>query len=139
MRVFFSFLVYHGIVRLVYSRPTLAGLFGCRADHHTFFNPFAHIMGAHAVEEEYAGGVASALHARAGRDHIRRVGSIVGIGVAQAHAHVTRSPLCERDPRHGSAGFGILQRTPVLDLQAEQKLAVRIQRPDIGFLDIFLW
>ena len=62
----------------------------------------------------------------------------MSVCVAQAHAHVPRSPLCKRNAWHSSAGLGIFKSAPVLDLEAEHNFAIGIQWPDVSLLDIFL-
>ena len=75
-------------------------------------------------------GLAGGQHARPRRVHLGRIGRVVLVEMAEAHAHVARPPLGEGQPRHGQARLDIGERPPVLDLEPEQQLAVGVERPD---------
>ena len=55
------------------------------------------------------------------------------------HSHVARSPLCETYTRHGSRLFGSRQAVAVLNLQSEQQLAIRVERPRVGLRNVLSW
>jgi len=68
----------------------------------------------------------------AGGSHVRGVRLVVLIRIAHRHAHVARAPLRERDPRNPRARLDAREGADVLDLEAEQELASRVERPRIG-------
>jgi hypothetical protein len=85
-----------------------------------------------------AGAVAGGLHRMTGLLELGRVGRVVRVGIAVGHAHIPGSPLGEGDPWHRGRARGGVQAVAVLELEAEQELAARIQRPgirDLGVLD----
>src|SRR5205807_7565255 len=102
------------------------------ADPHPFGEPGEEVGRRDVLEEGQAGGLAGPEDPRAGGSHVRGVRFVVLIRIAHRHAHVARAPLRKRDPRTPRARLDTGERADVLDLEAEQELAARVEWPGIG-------
>src|SRR5262245_18945766 len=118
--------------------PDLGGLAAApaRAAAHALGDPLDDVVGENRVQEVDTVRLAGGQHPTARVGHRRRERLVVVVGEAERHAHVARAPLGEREPRHLQRRLDVGERPLVLDLQPEEQLAARVERPRVGHVQV---
>src|SRR5262249_35769498 len=119
--------------------PDLGGLLATatgRGNHDAFLDLVDDVRRANRVEEVDVVGLAGSHDSGTGGGHLRWVWLLVVIREAKRHAHVARPPLRESEAGNFQAFLALRQGPLVFNLQTEKKLALGVQRPGIGDVEI---
>ena len=111
--------------------PTLVRNLSARVgtDPDTFLDHRLDVLGIDLVEERDTRSPGGSEHAGSSVDQNLSHSGAVDV---ERHPHVAGAPFGEPHTRHGRARLGVLERVSILDLQADQQLTVRVQRPGIS-------
>src|SRR6516165_12486809 len=113
------------------------GLLTRRAYHHALHEHRDYVVRGHSIQEENFVCLASGKYFRSSRSHPRILDYHVPRTTnTERQRHVAGSPLGESDTRHFQVFLRIFEGIFVFELDSKEKLAVRIERPGVGLVEI---